>query len=176
MKTWHIIDILIFCVVFAFCSCESNSYEPPSSETTSLITVYGEIAREALPGEEGLAHPDSLVVFTGNDIVWFNPATREIKFRNNFNPSNLGDFQKFHFYLSEKHLFTASKFVIPVHSFAVNDLVIYVEGANRCYLHDCYPLSNAMKSDPVVKQNKESRSDAWNFFINQLNRENKIRK
>lgn len=170
MKTNSIILVIIFSTVFAFSSCEGNS-----PESSSLITVTGETTPKAITFTKETVSDVGSVVFTGNDISWFNPDTREIKFRKSFNPYNLKVYQNLHFYLDGKQLFTVNSYVMPIHSFAVNDLVLYIESNGRYYLRDCYPAS-IMESDPTVSENKEKRAVAWDKFINQLKNERKIKR
>jgi hypothetical protein len=171
MKAYYIIKIFFFCAILFLYSCEDNSLKQ-----TSLITVKGEATTRASSTDKGdIASDISPVVFTGNDISWFDLNTGEIKFNKSFEPDDLKVFQKVHFYLREKQLFTVSTYVRPFHSFASNDLVLYVETNGKCYLHDCYPLS-IMETIPTVKENKEKRAVAWKQFIDQLEKERKIKK
>lgn len=170
MKTCSIVNVVLFCVIFAFSSCEDNS-----PEQSSLITVRGEAKTKSSSENGGNFNEVASVVFTGNDIAWFNSKTGEIKFRESFNPDDLELYQNFHFYLVDEHLFTIVTYVKPIHSFTSNDLVLYIDADRKCYLHDCYPLS-LMETLPDVKENKLKREAAWNKFINQLKNEKKLKK
>lgn len=172
MKTYCSIKILfLLCAASVLLACEDNSLEQ-----TSLITVQAEVTtRVTSVQDEGVTNSVSPVVFTGNDISWFDTKTGEIKFAKSFNPYDLAVFQKLNFYLDGKLLFTVNTYVQPIHSFASNDLVLYLEADDKCYLHDCYPLS-IIDTDPTVKVNKEKRSESWNKFVNQLKNERKIKR
>lgn len=169
MKTCSIINVILFCVILAFSSCENNS-----PEQSSLITVTGEAKTTSSSVNGENSNDVAPVVFTGNDIAWFNSKTGEIKFRGSFNPGDLELHQNLHFYLAGNHLFTVVTYVMPIHSFASNDLVLYIDADGKCYLHDCYPLS-LMETLPEVKENKQKREVAWNKFINQLKNEKKLK-
>jgi hypothetical protein len=170
METNLIIKTFFLCVAIILLSCEKNSLEH-----ASLISVMGEASPRSISAqEESVVGNLSPVVFTGDDISWFNPNTREIKFTKSFNPDELAIFQKLHFFLGEKQLFTVSTYVKPLHSFASNDLVLYIEADGKCYLHDCYPLS-IMETDPTVEENKEKRAIAWDQFVDQLKKERKTK-
>lgn len=170
MKKCCIINVILFCVIFAFHSCEDNS-----PKQSSLITVTGGIETRFSSGDGENPNHVAPVVFTGNDIAWFNSETREIKFRKNFNPGDLKLYQNLQFHLASSHLFTVVTFVMPIHSFTSDDLVLYLDSSGKCYLHDCYPLS-LMETLPEVKQNKQNRETGWNKFINQLKNEKKLNK
>lgn len=168
MKTCCIIKLFLFCAVFVLLSCEDTS-----PEQSSLITVTGETTR-ASTGSEEIPYDITRVIFTGKEIAWFNAQTREIQFNENFNPDDLTVYQNLHFYLGKEYLFTVYSYAMPIHSFIVNDLVLYMEMEDRCYLHDCYPL-RLMENNPIVKENKEKRAAAWSKFIHQLKNENKLK-
>lgn len=170
MKTSRIISFILLCTIFTLSSCEDNS-----PEQSSLITVMGEPKVRSAFADSGNRQGVAPVVFTGNDIVWFNSKTQEIKFRGSFNHEDLKLHQNLQFYLAGEHLFTVVTYVQPIHSFASNDLVLYVDVDGKYYLHDCYPLS-LMETLPEVKENKQKREAAWDKFINQLRTEKKLKK
>ena len=170
MKTSRIINFILLCAIFILSSCEDNS-----PEQSSLITVMGESKVRPASADGGNHQGVAPVVFTGNDIAWFNSTTQEIKFRGSFNHEDLKLHQNLQFYLAGEHLFTALTYVQPIHSFAFNDLVLYVDADGRYYLHDCYPLS-LMEILPGVKENKQKREAAWDKLINQLKSEKKLMK
>lgn len=161
---------IIFFFAFSLPSCEGRV----ADESDSLITAVGELTRSSVKEKESFDN-NSAIVFTGNDIQWFNPTTREIKFKKNIDYSSFQTYQKIHFKLNNNYLFTAQTYVSQYHSFTVKDLVLYIDISTRkCYLHDCYPLDIA-KNDPDTQNNKEKRASGWNSFVSQLQKESKIK-
>lgn len=177
LKLWRCLTIvnsffaiITFLFIYVLSSCDSSE----SNESDSLITAVGEFAQSSVEVKESIANGDA-VVFTGNDIQWFNPNTREIKFKNNVDLNSFQTYQKIHFRLNNSYLFTAQTYASQHHSFIVNDLVLFIDVVTRkCYLHDCYPLEIA-ENDPDTKENKEKRADAWSSFLTQLKAESKVK-
>lgn len=156
--------------IFIFSSCESSTTIISQS---SIIAVGESICIKM--GDKDYVDNDSVVVFCGNDILWFNPSTREIKFVNNMEFGAFHTYQKIHFKLNNNYLFTAQTYASQQHSFIIKDLVLYIDVINRkYYLHDGYPL-NIVKDDPDTIMNKQKRSNAWNSFLEQLKIENRIK-
>lgn len=170
MQISRIISIILLSAIFTLSSCEDNS-----PEQSSLITVMGEPKARSASADGGNHQRVAPVVFTGNDIAWFNSKTQEIKFRGSFNHEDLKLHQNLQFYLAGEHLFTVVTYVQLIHSFASNDLVLYVDVDGKYYLHDYYPLS-LMETLPEVKENKQKQEAAWNKFVNQLKNEKKLKK
>ncbi len=161
---------MIICLAFVFSSCEGRS----SEEDNSLITAMGEVSNFPVKDKEAISN-SSDIVFTGNDIQWFDQNTREIKFKKNIDCSVFQTYQKIHFNLDGKFLFTAQTHASQYHSFIINDLVLFIDiFTKKCYLHDCYPL-NVAENNPETIANKEKRLDAWNSFLMQLRTEYKIK-
>lgn len=161
--------IIAFLFICTLSSCESNS----TIVSESSITAVGEVTRAS--GVKDVVGESTAIIFSGNDIQWFNPNTREIKFKKNVDCRSFQTYQKIHFKLNENYLFTAQTYASQYHSFTVNDLVLFIDSfTQKCYLHDCYPLDVA-KNDPVTKKNKEKRTNGWNAFCTQLKVEGKIK-
>lgn len=136
MKTSRTIGIILLSAIFTLSSCEGNS-----PEQSSLIMVMGEAKTRLASADGGNRQGIAPVVFTGNDIAWFNSKTQEIKFRSSFHHEDLKLHQNLQFYFAGEHLFTVVTYIQSIHSFASSDLALYVDANGRFYLHDCYPLS-----------------------------------
>lgn len=162
------INILV-CLMLIFTSCEGRM----TLDSDSPISVVGELTN---PAEEHRATTDnSSVVFTGSDIQWFNPESREIVFKKEFDITTFHTYQKNYFNLNGRFLFTAETYASQYHSFAIKDLVLFIDIFTRkCYLNDCYPLA-LLENDSDTKKNRDKRANAWNSFLKQLKAENKIK-
>lgn len=176
-KTWRssmvgdlLFTVTAFLFTFVLSSCENGASDEPISCITAVSDISGSSGEE----EQSVVKKPT-VVFTGNDIQWFNPNTREIKFKKDVNYGTFKTYQKIHFKLNDDFLFTAQTYASQHHSFIIKDLVLFIDQfTQKCYLHDCYPLEIA-ENDPDTKINKEKRSVAWDSFVAQLRTEYKIK-
>lgn len=157
--------------VLLMSSCEKNSNEENSIVLPSKIQVYG------INQTRSAENFKSSLVFSGNDIEWFNPETREIKFKG-IDPSStvFPVYSKIEFRNDGKKLFTVNSFVTNAYSQIFYDLVIYYDGERRkYYLDDCYPDIYEIKNHEKVKQNIIKRENEWKEFLNILSLENRIK-
>ena len=69
------------------------------------------------------------IIFTEDDIEWFNVTTREIKFRDMDEPlyKRLEPYREIKFYLGDNALFVVSSFVSDLHSMIFTDLVLHYD-------------------------------------------------
>lgn len=165
---------MLFVIVLFFLpilvSCENQT----SVETISLIAAV-EDSKDYTSDKKQSITNNPVTIFTGNDIQWFDPNTREIKFKNSVNINSFQTYQKIHFELDNEYLFTVQTYTSQYHSFIIKDLVLFIDlFTKKCYLHDCYPL-NIAEYDAETQANKEKRHDAWNSFLIQLKTENRIK-
>ena len=70
---------VIATAVFLCGGCHPGTEEEISGQTTSQLIVKAESKDVVTRSADG----QDVVVFTGNDILWFNESTREIRFRDN---------------------------------------------------------------------------------------------
>ena len=124
------------------------------------------------------------VLFTENDIEWFNVTTREIKFRDMDQPlyKCMQPFREIEFHLGDNDLFVVSSFVGLWDSRVFTNLVLCygniekeVPEVDGCYyLYDCYPPQLADTDE--VKANREKNADQWETFTKYLKSKAKLRK
>ncbi|MDR1937100.1 MAG: hypothetical protein LBQ73_01200 [Tannerellaceae bacterium] len=138
------------------------------------------------------------VVFTGDDILWFNGLTKEIRFQDNMTIEGSISLMRngVYFYIDGDYLFSSMVSVIDYDSRIYNSLVFYYSTIeNKFYLADGYPdLANAknryldyglnvseeayslyLSAQKIRDENMEAIKADWNRFINQLKLENKYR-
>lgn len=161
-------------VIFGFLqiiACDNNSNEEKICALQSKIQAYG--IRQTRSTDN---NRDSLV-FSGDNIEWFNPKTREIKFKGiEPNTTIFPVYSKIEFRNDGKRLFTVSSFVTGTYSQIFYDLVIYYNREQRkYYLDDCYPDIYDVRNHEEVKQNIIKREDEWREFLNTLDMENRIK-
>ena len=121
------------------------------------------------------------VLFTDNDIEWFNVNTREIKFRDMDEPlyKRLQPYREIKFCLGDNDLFVVSSFVSDLHSMVFTDLVLHYDvitdpKRGHYYLHDCYP-PQFIDTDEV-KANIQKNAAQWELFTYYLESIGKLRK
>ena len=124
------------------------------------------------------------VLFTENDIKWFNVTTRELKFKDMDEPlyKRMQPFHEIEFHLGDNNLFVVSSFVGLWDSRVFTNLVLCygnvekeVPEVDGCYyLYDCYPPQFADTDE--VKANREKNADQWKMFTRYLESKAKLRK
>ena len=121
------------------------------------------------------------MLFTENDIEWFNASTREIKFRDSDIPiyKRLEPFHEIKFYLGDNALFVVSSFVADWDSRIFTDLVLHYDlisdpNQGHYYLHDCYPAQ--FINDELTKANIKKNAMQWETFTKYLESKSKLKK
>ncbi len=123
------------------------------------------------------------VLFTEDDIEWFDVNTRELRFRDSMEPLNkkIKLYAAVKFNLNDDVLFEADNFVSLIVSRTYNDLVLCygkidgeVENNGHYYVYDCFPLQ--FINDEVVQSNREKRSVQWQLFLDYLEYKGKLKK
>jgi len=109
------------------------------------------------------------VIFTQDDIVWFNTSTKELKLKSSIKLVELQNYNKFIFYLDNDSLFTARK-ALDIMSSIVDDLVMHFSN-NAVFLENGYP--NWIVDEQRTK-NMEKREKNWQLFIQKLQKEGKL--
>ncbi len=116
----------------------------------------------------------SELLFTGDDIAWFNPNSKEIKFTT-VEPGlfSLPMHAKIDIKLGEEPLFTIVAYINAAVSRAYDDLVLFYDlETSKYYLYDNYP---DYWSPETTEVNRQHRSANWNKFLEQLRKEHKLK-
>ena len=123
------------------------------------------------------------ILFTGKDILWFNEATKELRFRQNIvNAAIINEFRDYgiQFYIRDEFLLFAEVYVGVWNYKVINYLVLHYDMINNKYfLLDGFPEVSLL-SDPVQMQairdaNRKAIEQEWNRFMAQLKKENLYR-
>ena len=163
-------------------ACSLDGYEPEKPFTTDPVEKVALFAIGI--GEPRTRSDDNAegVLFTDNDIEWFDPVTRELRFRDTMEPlrEKIPLTTEIDFYLGGEYLFWAT-YVGLICSQVFDDLVLCCGKADgqviddgRYYLYDCYPPQFA--DDERVKANRLRRAPQWEAFLNYLDSKGKLRK
>ncbi len=167
-------------------ACSLDSYEPEKPiliiDPPMKSCLY---ARGVGTGETRSDGETSDVLFTEDDIEWFDVNTRELRFRDSMEPliKKIKLYEAVRFILSDNELFVADNFVSLIVSRFYDDLVLCygkmemdgeVENNGRYYLYDCYPLQ--FINDEIVQSNREKRVAQWQLFLDYLEYKGKLKK
>lgn len=164
----RIVVIIPFLVLLLAAGCEKN--EGTVTNVPSKLVVLGYYSDDLKSFSETEASDD--VVFSGEDILFFNSETGEIKFKEDFSPFSVPWYNRIRFELSGEVLFHAIA-ASDINSQIFNDLVLYYNVSDKkFYLNDSYPVHIFTEE---AKANKEKRASAWVKFLNQLKVEGKLR-
>jgi hypothetical protein len=114
------------------------------------------------------------IVFADGNIEWFNPTTREIRFRDLEPAKAFVPYREIVFRLDDETLFAAATIVSDVNSQIYYDLVLYLSDPvePRCYLNDAYPFWAADSDE--ARANAEARAEGWNKFLEHLRQDGRL--
>jgi hypothetical protein len=160
----------------------------PESEDVPVQTASSIIVKASNP-EEGVvtkAEATGIIVFTGDDIQWFNETTKELCFKNNIsnNPGNnplLYATPAIRFYINDEYLFSSMIYVSDISSQSYNKLVFYYSIIeNKYFLADGYPTDMSGFREPQKAQEERDENmrriaDEWNKFIDQMKKEGRYK-
>lgn len=162
---------LMIPLLLLLAGCEKK--ESVGVDGPSLIFAVGCNPVEETSENSGWFDTDEDIVFSGDDIEWFNAETREIKFKEAFSPYSIPMYKEIRFELSGEVLFSAMTFATDINSQIFNDLVLYYSmQRKKYYLNDSYPAHIFTEQARI---NKENRAVAWARFLEQLKAEGKLR-
>jgi hypothetical protein len=170
--------LIVTTVVFLCGECHPGIDEDIPRQTASQLIVKAvneAITTRSTDGQKN-------IVFTGDDILWFNENTREIRFRDNAsNKDNVLGFQAIQFYINDEYLFPSMTYASGYSSQIYNSLVFYYNTIeNKFYLVDGYPvdvsvLSNPQKAQEIRDENAKKIESEWNRFIEQMKKEERYK-
>jgi hypothetical protein len=172
-KEKTLLVMLLICILSSGCR---PALDDIPEQTEPIIIV------KAISAETGTRSTNTgETVFTGNDILWFNESTKELRFRDNvsnkpiiFNTRMIG------FYIGDEFLFSSMINVSSLSSQIFNSLVFYYDiTGNRYFLLDGYPeasvLSDPQKTQELRNENRQKIASEWSKFIEQLKIEDKYK-
>ena len=175
--------IAIASTTLTACSLDGNEPEKPIViiDPVEKATLY---ACGISPSETRTAGDAQNMLFTEKDIEWFDPDTRELRFRDTMEPlrEEIPLLAGIDFYLGGEHLFSGGVTCVSlICSQVFDDLVLCcgkIDGEviddGRYYLYDCYPLQFIDTDE--VKANRLRRASQWEAFLKYLESKGKLRK
>lgn len=177
------VAIAIASVAMPLTACSSDDNETAKPFTTDPVessTLYAcGISQDGTRGVTDAAN----VVFTEDDILWFDVNTRELKFKDTEEPiyKKLKPFHEIEIRIGDNALFVVSSFVGLWDSRVFDNLVLCygkmdgeVSLDGNYYLYDCYPLQ--FIDTDAVKANREKNAVQWEAFTKYLESKDKLKK
>ena len=173
--------IAIASTTMTACSSDDNETEKPF--TTDPVESSMLYACGVGQSETRSVADAQNVLFTEDDIEWFNVTTREIKFKDMDEPlyKRMQPFHEIEFHLGDDALFVVSSFVGLWDSRVFDNLVLCygkIDGEisldGNYYLYDCYPLQ--FIDTDAVKANREKNAAQWETFTKYLESKGKLKK
>ena len=173
--------IAIASTTMTACSSDDNETEKPF--TTNPVESSMLYATGIGQSETRSVADAQNVLFTEDDIEWFNVTTREIKFKDMDEPlyKRMQPFHEIEFHLGDDALFVVSSFVGLWDSRVFDNLVLCygkIDGEisldGNYYLYDCYPLQ--FIDTDAVKANREKNAAQWETFTKYLESKGKLKK
>ena len=79
MKRFYLFLSILFLTIF-MSSCSNDPSNPSPEEGYSKLIIKAETKSANEPTEK--------IIFTGDDILWFNGTTKEIRFKDNYYQQN----------------------------------------------------------------------------------------
>ena len=165
-------------------ACSLDSDEPEKLFTTDPVEKATLYACGISPTGTRSIGDTQNVLFTEDDIEWFNQTTRELRFRETMAPlrETIPLLAGVDFYLGGEHLFSGgATHVALICSQMFDDLVLCcgkIDGEviddGHYYLYDCYPPQ--FIDDERVQANRLLRAPQWEAFTKYLESKGKLRK
>ena len=164
-------------------ACSLNDDEPESEAPFTTCPVSDATLYACGLSQQG-TRSDMIVLFTEDDIEWFNETTREIRLRDTVEPlyKKCRVLSSIEFRLGNETLLSDITSVSLVCSQVFFDLVLCYgkiengEVTDGYFLNDCYPTIPEIMGDERVQANRERRAPQWEAFISYLKSKGKLRK
>jgi hypothetical protein len=178
------VAIAITSLAMSITACSNDDREAEKPFTTNPVESSKLYACGITQTETRGVTDAANVVFTEDDILWFDMNTREIRFRDTMEPlrETIPLLAGVNFYLSGEYLFSGgATHVGLICSQVFDDLVLCcgkIDGKviddGHYYLYDCYPLQ--FINDERVQANIKKNAAQWELFTKYLESKGKLRK
>jgi hypothetical protein len=160
-------------------ACSLDSDEPEKTVITEPETHTTPLYACGIPSTETRSGVE--ILFTEDDIEWFNVTTREIRFHDMDEPlyKRMEPFHEIQFNMGDYPLFVVSSFVGLWDSRVFTNLVLCYGNQETIvqdgyYLYDCYPLQ--FVNDERIQANIKKNAAQWETFTKYLESKGKLRK
>ncbi len=169
-KVWL---IAIFCCLLSGCANDSIK------ESISVNVPLTGIIVRASTAQTTINEGREPIVFTGNDMLWFNETTKEIRFKDNAAMLKvISNVTFLKFYLDNNFLFSAIAYVKSQNDAVYDNMVFHYNTVeNKYYLLDGFPPNIVREpgidiSDPPASY-LPTIAAQWQIFIDKLKQDGK---
>lgn len=173
MKKITLFSVILFCALWAAGCANNDLTDNGSGIPASNLVAKAEIIREGESVSE--------VLFTGDDILWFNGKTKEIRLKNNYyyNQAHSFYYDRLTFFLDEVSMFSLLR-VLDINSQIFNVPVFYYTCIeNKFYITDGYPNISVLGYNKGTQlerdENMQAIADEWGKFIDFMKKTKKYR-
>ncbi|GHT30770.1 hypothetical protein AGMMS49574_11230 [Bacteroidia bacterium] len=172
--------ILLFTATVCMTLSGCNKSDEPDNSTTGSSKIIAKTSQsETTRSDEN----KESVVFTGDNILWVNESSKEIRFTDNMAISTkipLFHGRSINFYIGDEFLFSSLIYINDFSSYLTNSPVFYYSVMeNKFYIKDGYPnirnWSNSEDLQRVRDENMKKIEPEWNKFIQQVKAEGKYK-
>ena len=175
-KSFWMVAVATTSLAMSMMACSNDENEAEGPVESSALYACG-IGQDGTRGATDAAN----VVFTEDDILWFDVNTRELRFKDMDEPlyKKLEPFKEIEIHLGDNALFVVSSFVGLWDSRVFDNLVLCYGNQDTIeldgyYLYDCYPLQ--FINEERVQANIAKNAAQWEIFTKYLDCKGKLRK
>jgi len=168
----------VLCLILSGCMTDTINEDAATNSEHQITYSTGIIVRASkfeTFTESDIKEP---VVFTGNDMLWFNESTREMRFHNNVSMrAAFTNVEALKFYISDDFLFSTLVNVNGTSAQNINSLTFYYNAAeNKYYLLGSFPTSVELDNTGPVQELPSDvyTGSEWEKFIDQLKKDGKL--
>jgi hypothetical protein len=173
---------------FLFLSCgndddlDKNNLSPSVLDFKAIIP--SDLRSVSVSETDSSIKTDTILLFSGKDIAWYNGTSGELKFNDNFPGIEIKAYGSVDLlvYSDNESLFSINLILTSdVMSWIINSPVLSLKDG-RYYIKDGYPNWDWLQEDknhPVYierEKNWKAIESGWNIFIEQLKKEGRYRK
>ena len=180
MKKVILLATMFVCFLSSGCSnlISDDTMETPNANAGSSIMIRATTSEMAaaniFDSKNARQH-----VFSGNDILWFNVTTRELRFKDNFSIKQvILQYDAISFFIQDEYLFSSMVYVSSRGIQLINNLVLYYNLVeNKYYLLDGYPDHNVLANNESQYNSLIDRNDITDLpqYVKDLRAENALK-
>jgi hypothetical protein len=170
-----------------FVSCNDEHLDKKNLSSSALnfkaVIPPTDLKSSSSESEQGIKN-DTILLFSGKDIAWYNETTGELKFHDYFPGIEMKGYASVDLliYADDESLFSINLILTSNYmSWVINSPVLLCGTDEKTYyIKDGYPDWEWLTDEePVqIERNKNWRAieSGWNIFIEQLKKEGRYRK
>ncbi|MDR2086317.1 MAG: hypothetical protein LBP72_03995 [Dysgonamonadaceae bacterium] len=180
------INYLFATILLLFVSCNDEHTDKNNLPSTLNFkaVIPNDLRSSSISESEQKLETDTILLFSGKDIAWYNETTRELKFKDHFPGIEIKGYASVDLliYSGDESLFSINLILTSNYmSWVINSPVLLCGTDGKTYyVKDGYPdwewLSNEEPVQIERNENWKAIESGWNIFIEQLKKEGRYRK